>query len=88
MKMAKMVIIIMFLTLQCLIPWEFAVRLSQQRCARSDPLLCSVLVVLCFLVLLPNLCSVVLYCALCFLVLPSTLGGCALGVVPKKIQYY
>ena len=29
------VIIIMFPTLQCLDPWEFAVRLSQQRCALS-----------------------------------------------------
>ena len=29
----------MFPTLQCLDPWEFAVRLSQQRCARSYPLL-------------------------------------------------
>ena len=32
-------IIIMFPTLQCLDPWEFAVRLSQQRCARSYSLL-------------------------------------------------
>ena len=30
-----LVIIIMFPTLQCLDPWEFAVRLSQQRCALS-----------------------------------------------------
>ena len=37
MKTIGMVIIIMFPTLQCLDPWEFAVRLSQQRCARSYP---------------------------------------------------
>ena len=35
MKTIGMVIIIMFPTLQCLDPWEFAVRLSQQRCALS-----------------------------------------------------
>ena len=33
--MIIVVIIIMFPTLQCLDPWEFAVRLSQQRCALS-----------------------------------------------------
>ena len=40
MKTIGMVIIIMFPTLQCLDPWEFAVRLSQQRCPLS-PVFCS-----------------------------------------------
>ena len=35
MMMIILAIIIMFPTLQCLDPWEFAVRLSQQRCALS-----------------------------------------------------
>ena len=54
----------MFPTLQCLDPWEFAVRLSQQRCARSYSLL------LCLLLLSPAL--AVQYCIVQYSALVSS----------------
>ena len=83
MKTRTMVIIIIFPTLQCLDPWEFAVRLSQQRCPplNSTALCCAVK------------CCVVLRCAvlccvvpcLCYTVLCSVPLPCSALVNPVML---